>query len=365
LETARESIVLLKNQNVFLPLDRSKIKRIAVIGPHAGIFTPGAYSGRADHPVNPLQGIKNRAGTGIEILYARGCAIAPQSNKRNGTNSTTEAADDETAQIKAAAEIARQADVAIVFAGTTEAIETEGRDRTSLALPGRQEELIEAVTASNPKTLVVLLNAGPLAIPWVKEHVPAILESWWNGVEGGDAIADVIFGDYDPAGRLPLTVYASESQVPPQDEYDITRGFTYMYIRGEPLFAFGHGLSYTKFDYGKLNLSDERIAPDGKITASLDITNTGQRAGDEVVQLYIHELKPCVTRPAKELRGFQRIHLKPGETRKVTLTVPGEKLAYYDESIHAFRVNPGPFEILVGAASDDIRAKAGFEVSAK
>ena len=191
------------------------------------------------------------------------------------------------------------------------------------------------------------------------------MESWWNGVEGGDAIADVIFGDYNPAGRLPLTVYASESQVPPQDEYDITKGFTYMYIRGEPLFAFGHGLSYTKFDYGKVSLSDERITPDGKITASLDITNTGPRAGDEVVQLYIRELKPCVTRPAKELRGFQRIHLKPGETRKVTLTVPGEKLAYYDERIHAFRVNPGPFEILVGAASDDIRAKAGFEVSTK
>jgi beta-glucosidase len=138
-----------------------------------------------------------------------------------------------------------------------------------------------------------------------------------------------------------------------------------MYIRGEPLFAFGHGLSYTKFKYGKLKLSSKRIAPDGQLTATIDITNTGPRDGDEVVQLYVHEIEPCVKRPAEELRGFQRIHLKLGETRKVTLTVPGEKLAFYDENIHGFRVNPGQFQILVGAASDDIRAKAGFEVALK
>jgi beta-glucosidase len=366
LETAREALVLLKNQDHFLPLDKTQLKRIAVIGPHAAMFTPGAYSGQPDRPVNPLQGLKNRAGAGAEILYAKGCDIAPLSRRMiNGATSTQQAAGDETALIKAAAETARQADVAIVFAGTTEAVETEGRDRTSLALPGRQEELIEAVNAANPKTLVVLLNAGPLTIPWVKKNVPAILEAWWDGVEGGNAIADVIFGDYNPAGRLPLTVYASESQVPPQDEYDITKGFTYMYIQGQPLFAFGHGLSYTEFAYGKLELSDQRIAPEGQVTAAIDITNTGPREGDEVVQLYVHELEPSVKRPAEELRGFQRIHLKPGETRKVTLTVAGEKLAFYDENRHAFRVHPGPFQILVGAASDDIRAKANLEVVSK
>jgi beta-glucosidase len=366
LAMARESIVLLKNQDDVLPLDKSKLKRIAVIGPHAAMFTPGAYSGKADRPVNPLQGLKNRADPATEILYAKGCEIAPRSNRRsNDAASAEDAASDETALIQEAAKIARQADVAIVFVGTTEAIETEGRDRTSLALPGRQEELIEAVQAANPKTVVVLLNAGPLTIPWVKEHVPAIVEAWWNGVEGGDAIADVLFGDYNPAGRLPLTVYASENQVPPQDEYDITKGFTYMYIQGQPLFAFGHGLSYTKFSYGKLELSARRITPEGQVTAAIDITNTGQHEGDEVVQLYVHELKPSVKRPAEELRGFQRIHLKPGETRKVTLTVPGRKLAFYDENIHVFRVHPGPFRILVGAASDDIRAKARLEVVSK
>jgi len=366
LKTAREAMVLLQNHDDFLPLDKTKLKRLAVIGPHAAMFTAGGYSGQPDRPVNPLQGFKNRADSGTEILYAKGCEIAPGSNRRNnGGNSTQETVSDETALIKAAAETARQADAAIVFVGTTLAIENEGRDRTSLALPGRQEELIEAVVAANPKTVVVLLNAGPLATPWVKEHAKAILEAWWNGEEGGEAIADVLFGDYNPGGRLPLTVYASENQVPPQDEYDVTKGFTYMYLDGKPLFAFGHGLSYTKFEYGKLALSDQHIATNGQITATIDITNSGQREGDEVVQLYIREVKPVVKRPAEELRGFQRIHLKPGETRKVTLTMPGEKLAFYDETIHAFRVNPGPFQILVGAASDDIRAKADFEVALK
>ncbi|HEY3861087.1 MAG TPA: glycoside hydrolase family 3 C-terminal domain-containing protein [Verrucomicrobiae bacterium] len=357
LNMARESIVLLKNQGQLLPLDKTKLKRLAIIGPHADLFTPGAYSGKAERPVNPLQGFKNRAAPGTEILYAKGCDIAPRSSRRSGPPP------DETALIKAAADAARQADAAIVLIGTTEAIETEGRDRATLALPGRQEELIEAVRAANPKTVAVLMNAGPLAVPWIKEHVPAILEAWWDGVEGGDAIADVVFGDYNPAGRLPLTVYASDSQVPPQNEYDITKGFTYMYVKGQPLFAFGRGLSYTKFKYGKLKLSARRITSHDEITAAIDITNTGKREGDEVVQLYIHEVKPALTRPAEELRGFERIHLAPGETRKVTLTVPGEKLAFYDESIHAFRVNPGPFEIRVGAASDDIRAKDEFQVA--
>jgi beta-glucosidase len=197
------------------------------------------------------------------------------------------------------------------------------------------------------------------------------VEAWWNGVEGGDAIADVLFGNYNPAGRLPLTVYASESQVPPQDEYDITKGFTYMYINGAPLFAFGHGLSYTKFKYGKLRVVNRKFAYSGNdgsnvggiIAASVEVKNVGKRDGDEVVQLYIHEMKPAVKRPKEELRGFQRIHLQPNETRKVAFSVPVEKLAFYDEAIHGFRVNPGSFEILVGAASDDIRSKARIEVT--
>jgi beta-glucosidase len=362
LRTARESMVLLKNKGDILPLDKNKSKRIAVIGPHADMFTTGGYSGRADHPVNPLQGIKNRAMPETEILYAKGCEIGAKPQPRRDNNNQPAMATDETTMIKEAAETASKTDVAIIYAGTTEGIETEGRDRTSLSLPGRQEELIEAVYKANPKTVVVLLNAGPLMIPWVKQHVPAIIQAWWNGVEGGNAIADVIFGDYNPAGRLPYTVYASESQVPPQDEYDITRGFTYMYVKGEALFAFGHGLGYTTFRYGELSLSSRQISSDGQITASFKVSNIGEREGDEVVQLYVRELNPLVKRPTKELRGFQRIHLKPGETREVAITVPAAKLAYYDEKARGFRVNPGTFQIMVGAASNDIRAKATLKV---
>ena len=362
LETARESMVLLKNERNFLPLDKNKLKRIAVIGPHAAMFTPGGYSGKADQPVNPLQGLKNRAASGTEILYAKGCDILPDPRNQTNVTAAAKARIEETDSIKAAAETARKADVAILFVGTTERIESEGRDRTSLSLPGRQEELIEAVYAANPKTAMVLLNAGPLTLPWAKSHLRAIVEAWWNGEEGGNAIADVIFGNYNPGGRLPLTVYASESQVPSQDEYDITKGFTYMYLRGEPLFAFGHGLSYTTFRYGGLGLSSRSIAPDGQITADIKVANTGKREGDEVVQLYIHEVNPVVKRPVKELRGFRRIHLKPGETQKVTITVPAEKLAFYDENRHGFRVNPGTFQIMIGASSEDIRARARFEV---
>ncbi len=365
LRTARQSIVLLKNQANLLPLEKTKLRRIAVIGPHAALFTPGAYSGIPDNPVNPLQGIKNRADSSTEILYAKGCEIAPRPFKAGGAANSPQPGGDETGLIRAAAETARKADVAIVYAGTTEAIETEGRDRASLLLPGRQEELVEAVYAANPRTVVVLLNAGPLTIPRIKTHIGAVIESWCSGVEGGDAIADVIFGDYNPAGRMPLTVYASESQVPPQDQYDVTKGFTYMYIKGKPLFAFGHGLSYTTFKYGRLKLSSNHITAAGEIAAAITVKNTGRRAGDEVVQLYIREIEPCVERPAEELRGFRRIHLDPGQTMTVNFTVPGAKLAFYDEDIHAFRVNPGPFQVLIGGASDDIRAKAGFDVVSK
>jgi beta-glucosidase len=488
LKTAQKSIVLLANRDNLLPLDKSRLKKIAVIGPHADVFTPGGYSGKAENPVTPLQGIRNRAVQGTEVLYAHGCNISEKIGTavdredgfsrgasvklgaravgeyiqfpvdvpavgayeiklryktfpdrgtyrlsidgvdqgqavdmyaasagydhvanfgtkafelsgakqfkltvvgKNANSSSysghfdkitlaaasdlnyeierlncTTGGGDSGDSIRQAAALAREADVAVVYLGTTNTIEAEGRDRTSLGLPGRQEELVKAVLAANPKTAVVLMNAGPLTVPWIKNHAPAMLEAWWNGVEGGNAIADVLFGDCNPAGRLPHTVYASESQVPPQDEYDVTKGFTYMYLNGEPLFAFGHGLSYTTFQYGTLELSDKQIAQNGKLTASVEVTNTGKREGEEVVQIYVHEVKPAVKRPARELRGFERISLKPGETKKVTFTVPADKLAYYDETKHSFVVKPGAFDVMVGSASDDIRAKGQFRVTA-
>jgi beta-glucosidase len=348
LKAARESIVLLVNRDNFLPLDKSRLKKIAVIGPHADTFTTGGYSGRADKPVKPLQGIKNRAAGGTEVRYAPGCDIT------GGTGATD--------SIPQAAEVARGADVAIVFVGTNGRIEAEGRDRTSLSLPGRQEELVKAVRAANPKTVVVLMNAGPLTIPWLKENVSAILEAWWDGVEGGDAIADVLFGDINPAGRLPHTVYASESQVPSQDEYDVTKGFTYMYINGKPLFPFGYGLSYTQFKYSNLRVSTQQIPATGKVMVSVDVENSGKRAGDEVVQMYVHDVECSVKRPTKELRGFQRVALRPAEKKTVTFTLPGEKLAFWDVKTHGFIVEPGAFDVMVGGSADDIRLQDRFEV---
>jgi beta-glucosidase len=358
LQTARESMVLLANRRNLLPLDRNKIKSIAVIGPHANIFTAGGYSGRVTNAVTPLAGISNRMKLGTELVFVAGAEIGAA--QRGAAPRTTE---QKQAEIGKAVEAAKKADVAIVYVGTTLTIEAEGRDRTSLGLPGNQMDLVKAVVAANPKTVVVEMNAGPLTEPWLAEHAPALIEAWWAGEEGGNAIADVIFGDYNPAGRMPLTVYASTNQVPPQDEYDVTKGYTYMYLKGKPLFAFGHGLSYTTFKYGSLKLSDAQIAPAGELTATVEVSNTGKREGDEVVQLYVREVKPVVKRPTLELRGFQRVHLKPGESRKVEITFPAARLAFYDEAIHGFRVNPGAFEVMVGGASDDIRVRKQFTVA--
>jgi beta-glucosidase len=241
-------------------------------------------------------------------------------------------------------------------------VEQEARDRSTLGLTGNQEQLVEAVFAANPRAVVVQLSAGPLTVPWLAQHVPAMLQAWWPGEEGGHAIADVLFGEVNPAGRLPHTVYASEAQVPPRDEYDITKGFTYMYVNGKPLFPFGYGLSYTTFKYSGLKLSANKITADGNLNVSVDVKNTGKRAGDEVVQLYVHQVKSSVKRPVKELRGFQRISLAPGEKRTVTLSLPVQKLAFWDEKSHGFIVEHGVFDVMLGASSADIRLKGQIEV---
>ncbi|MDQ2719879.1 MAG: glycoside hydrolase family 3 C-terminal domain-containing protein [Bacteroidota bacterium] len=357
LKTAQESIVLLTNKNQILPLDKNKIKTIAVIGPHADLFTAGGYSGRVTNPVTPMQGIKNRMSPGTKILYVKGCEIIA----RKDTTETLVANTKEDFQ--KAANAAKNAEVAILFVGTTLAVEAEGKDRTSLGLPGKQEELIKRVLAANPRTIVVELNAGPLTIPEIKEKAPAIIEAWWAGEEGGNAIADVIFGNVNPGGKLPLTVYASAEQVPSVDEYDVTKGFTYMYINGKPLFAFGHGLSYTNFTYSNFKIASKKINTRGEVTINITVQNTGKLKGDEVVQLYVHDVISSVKRPVKELRGFQRISLNPGEKQNLTFTVTADKLAFYDEKAHTFIVEPGMFDIMIGSSSEDIRASGQFEVT--
>jgi beta-glucosidase len=309
--------------------------------------------------VKPLQGIRNHL-PGEEIIHVTGCAIAGQRSNTNAPGANL----NEEEELRKAVDAAKRADVAILYLGTTTGIEQEGRDRTSLGLPPNQEKLAEAVIAANPRTVVVLMSAGPLSVPWLKQHARAMLQGWWLGEEGGNAIADVIFGEVNPAGRLPYTIYSSEAQVPPQDEYDISKGFTYMYVKGEPLYPFGHGLSYSTFKYSNLRVSPGKISADRNISVTVDVKNTSRRAGEEVVQLYTRELKPSVTRPVRELRGFQRVAVPPGETKTLAFTVPAEKLAFYDEKQHRFVVEPGKYEIQVGASSADIRARAAVQVAA-
>ncbi len=251
----------------------------------------------------------------------------------------------------------------VLYLGTTLDVEAEGLDRTSLALPEGQEELFNTVIAANPRTVVVLMNAGPLTIPAIKEKAPAIVEAWWGGEQGANAIADVVWGNVNPGGKLPYTVYASEAQVPPQDEYDISKGFTYMYLKGKPLFPFGHGLSYTTFSYHNLSLSQPQIDTSGNVTVQMQVTNSGKRAGDEVVQLYVHDVKASVQRPSKELRGFERVSLQPGETKTVSFLLPANKLSFYDETTHRFITEPGAFDIMVGSSSEDIRLQTTLTVT--
>jgi beta-glucosidase len=363
LKVSQESIVLMKNENNFLPLDKTKLKNIAVIGPLADRIIMNNYNGKAGKTVTALQGIQEYVGANVQVTHTLGGLVGGDTTGRWKAESA-EAAADPVAELAKAVDLARKADVAIVFVGSTAAVEQEARDRKTLGLTGTQEELVEAVFAANPKTIVVEMSAGPLTVPWIATNVPALLQAWWPGEEGGHAIAGVLFGDVNPAGRLPHTVYASEAQVPPVDEYDITKGFTYMYVNGTPLFPFGHGLSYTTFKYGNLKLSLDKITTGDVVNVSFDVKNTGSRAGDDVPQLYVHQEKSSVKVPLEMLRGFQRITLQPGESKTVTFTLPAAKLAIWEETTHGFVVQPGRFDLMVGASSVDIRLNGQVEVVA-
>jgi beta-glucosidase len=358
LRTAQESIVLLTNQNNFLPLDKSRIKTLAVIGPFADFAQTGPnYTGQSSKFVKPLEGIQKKVGSGTQVLYARGSGILESDNPE--------------ASIAEAVAVAKKAEVAILFVGINQTTEREGIDRDSLNLPPLQGRLLQSVLEANPKTAVVLLNGGPVSLAPPRGgggapaprtmDIPAVLDMFWAGEEGGTAVADVLFGDYNPGGKLPYTVYAGERDLPPMSEYDITKGFTYMYFDGKPAYAFGRGLSYTTFDYGSLKLSSNQIGSDGQVTVKTEIKNSGQRAGDEVVQLYVHQAGE--KRPREQLAGFARISLKPGESRTVSFSLPAEQLAYWDGDQGMFVVKPGNVDLMVGSASDDIRQKAQFQIT--
>ncbi len=497
-KSAQKAIVLLKNKKNILPLDKNKIKSVAVIGPNADTCQMGGYTGAYSHSVSPLEGIVNKIGKN-KVNYVKGtgmilslptipsenllppnakpgehgllgeyfnntdCSgepvltkvdpvidfdfgkdapapavrkdyysirwtgkfIAPVTgtyyiggsfddiirlyidgqkvvDKSLNRNQTTEAVKIETVagkqydirleyaqywykgsvklwggplsqdKFKAAVEVARKADVAIVVLGTDNQIEKEGVDRTSLDLPGDQEDLLKAVYKANPNTILVLQNGSVLSVNWAEQNVPAIVEAWYNGEESGNAIADVLFGDYNPGGKLPFTVYKSVEQLPAFDDYDIRKGRTYMYDVTKnpdlkfkdikPLYPFGYGLSYTSFTIGKMALSTKNIAENGTLTVSVKVTNTGKRAGDEVVQLYAKDVEASVVRPEKQLVGFERVTLQPKESRVIEFLVPVKELAYWDTGKKTFVVEPGLIQLMVGNASTNIQSTAEFTI---
>ncbi len=263
-------------------------------------------------------------------------------------------------ELQAAVDAAKKSDIAIVAVGI---LEGEGRDRAKLDLPGVQEALIRAVAETGKPTVVVLINGSAITMSnWI-DQVPAIVEAWYAGEEGGNAIADVLFGDYNPGGRLPITFPQFVGQVPLYYNPKPTgRGYDYTDMSGKPLFPFGYGLSYTKFEYSNLQITPKQIKPTGKVQISVDIQNVGDRKGDEVVQLYMHDVVASVTRPFKELKGFNRITLKPQEKKTVTFVLTQEQLSFLDQNMKSV-VEPGTIEVMIGSSSEDIRLKSSFEVS--
>jgi beta-glucosidase len=361
LRLAQESIVMLANEDHLLPLDRSAIKTIAVIGPFANYAQTGPnYTGEVSKFVKPLDGIQAKLGSAVNVLYARGSGIVET--------------DDPEKSVAEAVDAAKKADVAVLFVGTNQLLEREGLDRGYLTLPPVQLNLIQKVMAVNPKTVIVLTNGGPISLGGQYSgggqqpqttRFRTVLDMFWDGEEGGTAIADVLFGDYNPSGRLPYTVYSSDRGLPPMTEYDISKGFTYMYFGGKPLFAFGHGLSYTSFDYSNLKFSPAQVPGSGTVQIQVDVKNTGQRAGDEVAQLYIHNRDSKVFQPRKQLQGFERISLQPGESKTVRFSISVEQLSYWDENKHQYTINPGTFEVMVGGSSDDARQSGSFVVTSE
>jgi beta-glucosidase len=483
-ETARQSIVLFKNQNKTLPLDKNKVKKIAVIGPMADVCHLGEYSGLPESRISPLQGIRDYLGLaktptyhlrssdvvknegtqhlkdssegGEYLAYAvnDGWAGFPKMLFDGATEFHTRVASEaaggtmevhidslagplvstvkiantggwqrwENASAPLAAttgehgvylrfkggegrlfnvesfhltpakpfagdagaatkvtfamgcsvlgekdatlfaeavNLAKEADVALVFVGADAQVSSEGQDRSSIGLPGAQEELVQAVHAANPRTILMISTTCPVAVNWEQEHLPAIVGGIFLGQEQGPALAEVLFGDCNPGGKLSTTWYHTIDELPDFHDYNIRNGRTYLYFRGVPLYPFGHGLSYTTFRYKGIRVSDSTLKPGGKIAVSFELTNTGGREGDEIVQLYVRFPETQMERPIKQLVDFERVHLKAGETKTVSLALAHDNgtLRYWDEAKYDFVLEPGPLELMVGASSADIRLK--------
>ena len=357
LEAARQSLVLLKNENHLLPLPKD-LRTIAVIGPNADdpLVLRGNYFGTPSESVTVLKGIQDLASPGIQVLYARGCGIDDPGQEG----------------FEEAVSLAAQADAAVMVmglsqkiegeegqeAGTPEGVVSQG-DRSSLDLPGEQEALIQAVAGTGKPVILVLLNGSALAVNWAAEHLPAILEAWYPGQAGGRAVAEALFGDTNPGGRLPITFYRSADQLPPFEDYAMT-GRTYRYFEGEALYPFGYGLSYTAFEYSDLSLSHDRLEGPQILQVSCEVKNTGKMTGDEVIQVYLRDDEAAYPVPRHSLVGFERIRLSPGAAARVTFEIQPKQMACVDEN-GQWVIEPGAFTVFAGGgqpgAADTLSVK--------
>lgn len=347
-EIAAKSFVLLKNDNQTLPLKKN-IKELAIIGGLADskedVLGSWNGDGKIDDAVTVLEGVKNKLGNNTKIRYAKGC----------------DAKCEDTQDFDKAIAAAKDSDFTVLVVGESAAMSGEAASRSDINLPGKQLELVKAIAATGKPYAVVLMNGRPLTINWLAENSPAILETWFAGTEAGNAIADVLFGDANPSGKLPVTFPRSVGQIPifynmmnTGRPFDASNKYSskYLDISNTPLYPFGYGLSYTNFQLSNLRLSSTQIAPTGTLNVSVDVQNTGNRDGAEVVQLYIRDLVGSITRPVKELKGFERVELRAGEKRSVTFTLKPEQLGFYNAN-NKFVVEPGDFKIWVGQNSAD------------
>ena len=354
---ARETITLLKNENHLLPLNLNKLKTIAVIGPNADRELLGGYSGKPNYFNSVLEGIRAKVNGKIKVPYAEGCKITV-GGSWNQDLVTPSKVEDDRKLIAEAVGVAAQADVIVLCLGGNEQTSREAwsrnhmGDRTTLDLIGRQEGLVNALQMTGKPMVVVLFNGSPLSVNSLAENVPALLECWYLGQEAGQAVAEVLLGDYNPSGKLPITIPRSAGHLPAFYNHKPSARRGYLFDDVTPLFPFGFGLSYTKFDFKNVRLEKKAIRTNGKTRVLVDVTNTGKRRGAEVVQMYIRDLVSSVTRPVKELKGFQKISLQPGETQAVALEITPESLAFYDIDMK-YTVEPGQFEIMVGNSSRD------------
>lgn len=351
-DVSRKSIVLLKNDKNTLPLAKTG-KTIAVIGPLGDNKSEliGAWSGAGDANscVSLLQGIRNKLGSNAKVSYAKGCAIDDMNRS----------------DFKAALDLAKRSDIVVVAVGESAAMSGEAASRAEIDLPGVQLELVQQLVATGKPVVVILMNGRPLAIPWIADNAPAILETWFLGTQAGNAIADVLFGDYNPAGKLPVTFPRSEGQIPifysmknTGRPMDPNNKYTSKYLDqpNTPQYPFGFGLSYTTFSYSDIKVNKETFTPREELKVSVTVTNSGKRDGEEVVQLYVRDLVGSVTRPLKELKGFQKIMLKAGESKEVTFTLSANDLRFYNRQME-FTYEPGDFDLFVGTNSSEVKMK--------